>query len=374
MTAHPDEAARVRAADALARAALAPVDGPPAAVDVEAALARVRRQLTARSAGPVPADQPALRVVQGDGAHAVNDSQRRAAGRPPARPAARPAWAGRRARWGVAGAGLAAAAVLAVAVLRRPAEGTAPLRYATATGQRATVRLPDGTRVILGPSTTLVASEGYNEEARTLTLQGEAFFEVTHDARRPFVVRAGPALVRDLGTAFVVRAGAATGRTAVTVTEGAVALAVADPAQAPTGGRRLIRPEPADTAGAVLLRAGERGLVDRPASAPPGAAARVRRLTAALAAAPGTAPGVADDLAWTTGRLVFRDAPLTEVADGLRRWYGLTLRVVDPALTDRTLTASFQGESPEEVLRIVTLALGARIDRRGDTVVVRTKP
>jgi ferric-dicitrate binding protein FerR (iron transport regulator) len=72
--------------------------------------------------------------------------------------------------------------------------------------------------------------------------------------------------------------------------------------------------------------------------------------------------------------LVFRDAPLAEVADGLRRWYGLTLRVTDPALVGRTLTASFQGESVDEVVRAVTLALGARADRRGDTVVVRTAP
>jgi transmembrane sensor len=231
--------------------------------------------------------------------------------------------------------------------------------------------------VVLGPSSTLAAVGAYGRDTRTLTLQGEAFFEVTHDERCPFIVRAGPAVVRDLGTAFVVRAGEATGRTLVAVTQGSVALTAADPAQPPVTrpGGRPPRPPAADTAGAVLLRAGDRGLVDRPVGAPASSALRARRLAPAAAdpAAP-PAARTADDLAWTTGRLVFRDAPLAEVADGLRRWYGLTLRVADPALAGRTLTASFQNESADEVLRAVTLALGARAERRGDTVVVRAGP
>jgi transmembrane sensor len=335
------------------------VDGPAAPVDVEAALARVRRRLADPDVAVEPTPRPALTVVPGGAARA---GSRRTTG-----PATlRPAWAAR-SRWLAGGAGLAAAAALAVTLVRRaaPADDAAPLRYATATGQRTTVRLPDGTRVVLGPSSTLSAVGAYGRSARILALQGEAFFEVTHDASRPFIVRAGPAVVRDLGTAFVVRAGAATGRTTVAVTQGSVALGPADSSAAARS--------TADTASVLMLRAGDRGLVDRPVGASTSVAYRARRLPASGAG--GTpATSTADDLAWTTGRLVFRDAPLAEVADGLRRWYGLTLRVTDPALAGRTLTASFQGESADEVVRVVTLALGARAERRGDTVVVRTVP
>jgi transmembrane sensor len=221
---------------------------------------------------------------------------------------------------------------------------------------------------------------GYNGTARTVTLVGEAYFDVPHDAARPFAVAAGPAVVHDLGTAFAVRRDD-DGRVAVAVTQGAVRLALATPAaaddpaaqprlprssaQAPAATGGPIPRSPASAAGrdsGVVLRAGERGLV-----AP--SATTGRDWSAARVAGP--AVRVADDTAWTSGRLVFRDAPLPEVAGALRRWYGVELRVADPALAGRHLTATFHGEPLPDVLRVVGLALGARLERRGDTVVVR---
>jgi transmembrane sensor len=139
---------------------------------------------------------------------------------------------------------------------------------------------------------------------------------------------------------------------AVTVTEGSVRLS-APAERAPGDGA------PVAQAG-VVLRAGSRGVVDRRTGADRGFVARLA----------GTA-GAADDTAWTSGRLVFRDAPVAEVAGALRRWYGVALLVEDPVLARRHLTATFRGEPLPEVLRVVGLALGARLDRRGDTVLVR---
>jgi ferric-dicitrate binding protein FerR (iron transport regulator) len=79
----------------------------------------------------------------------------------------------------------------------------------------------------------------------------------------------------------------------------------------------------------------------------------------------------ADDTAFTRGALVLRDAPLSQVATELRRWYGIELRLTDSATARRRLTATFAGESPEQAMAIIGAALGARIERRGDTVIVR---
>ena len=72
-------------------------------------------------------------------------------------------------------------------------------------------------------------------------------------------------------------------------------------------------------------------------------------------------------------QLVFREAPLSEVAASLNRWYGIDMQIPDPSLAMRHLTATFSGESPERVLDVIRLVLGADIERHGDTAIVRAK-
>jgi transmembrane sensor len=79
-----------------------------------------------------------------------------------------------------------------------------------------------------------------------------------------------------------------------------------------------------------------------------------------------------DDVAWTRGVLNYRDTPLDEVQSDLQRWYGYTVRVMDPVLARRTLTASFRADSSSQALRVIALAIGADAVVRGDTVFLRT--
>jgi len=210
------------------------------------------------------------------------------------------------------------------------------LQYQTEVGQTDTVRLADGSLAVLAPLSRLTIDRAYNVDSRTVSLQGEALFEVQHDARRPFRVRVAAATIEDLGTVFTVNA-EAVGGVQVAVMEGMVKLASAAPA--------------ADT-GAVLS-AGEYGVLASNGS--------VR--TAVL-------DDVAENTAWTEHRIVFNNATFHEVSRELRRWYGVELRTTDPAMQSRYLTATFAGEDADQVLRVVALAFGARIERNGDTAVI----
>ena len=361
LAAHPDEAARMTALGQLLDAAFDVGPAAAAPVDVEAALARVTHR---RLAGETPAEAAPQDATRVDVAPRTPAPARRTpapawSARPPA-----PRWSRRR----LAGVGIAVVALLAagVGLARRwtpvgpPAVAVAAAQHhRTEVGQRDSIRLADGTRVILGPSTSLDVLPGYGGSARTVALDGEAYFEVVHDGARPFSVVAGPAIVRDLGTAFTVRHDDAD-HIAVAVTQGAVRLTTAEPPADPAASAaQPTRPVPHPAAGdsGLVLRAGERGMV-----APGG------RRGSTATRLPGRAD---DDTAWTSGRLVFRDAPLPEVAAALRRWYGVEFRVTDPALAGRHLTATFRGEPLPDVLRVVGLALGARLDRHGDTVLVR---
>ena len=209
--------------------------------------------------------------------------------------------------------------------------------FTTAIGKRDSLRLPDGGRVILGPGSKLVVAAGYSsrERVREVELHGEAYFDVVHDSKRPFVVRAGDAIVEDVGTSFDVRNGSGS-RVQVVVTSGSVAL------------------RSALSNGGVVLSGGDIGVVQ-----PDG------RVSAQRGAATGSY------LAWMRDSLIFREAPVSEVSSDLRRWYGVVLRVEDSTLARQHLTMTFVGDPVDHVLRIIGLQLGAEVERRGDSAIVR---
>lgn len=238
----------------------------------------------------------------------------------------------------------AAALVIAVASIWQVTQvgdggrtGTSAQVASTAVGELDSLRLSDGSRVVLGPMSRLEVGEGFGVRHRDMTLVGEAHFAVQDSAPHPFTVYAGAAVIRDVGTAFAVRADSG-GSVRVVVTSGVVSLRAAS--------------SPADSG--TALREGDVGLL-----APDGRVVTGRTVGA-------------DDLAWMRGQLVFRDTPLAEVAVALHRWYGITLRVEDTQLANRHLTAAFEEETPEQALDVIALTLGARIERRGDTAILRS--
>ena len=100
-------------------------------------------------------------------------------------------------------AGALAAGVAAVLLLAPLRSGE---RHTTAIGEQVTVRLDDGSKIQLNTDSEL--SVRFSKAERRLVLErGQAFFDVAHDPARPFVVDAGKASVRALGTRFDVRRG-----------------------------------------------------------------------------------------------------------------------------------------------------------------------
>lgn len=301
-----------------------------APIDTEAALASV---LARRDAAPqVPHDIPSLDAAR---AAARTGEQRERSER--AAPAGTMRRSGR--QLGV----WAAAAVVMVAVgtvlwngTRGPdlSAGAAAFTVASATGAIDSLALSDGTRVVLGPGSSLAHESGFGAASREVFLTGDGYFDVAPDDSRPFTVLAGNARVVDLGTAFTVRSDAARGVT-VSVTDGRVRLAAYNAPEL-----------------AIELSAGQSALLPDTSRQP------VREAIV---------PAEATE--WTRGTLALRDAPLPEVAVALRRWFGVTF-APDAALADRRVTATFQSEPRETVLDVIALSLGARVEMRGDTAIL----
>jgi transmembrane sensor len=208
-------------------------------------------------------------------------------------------------------------------------------RYSTGMGERRQFILADGSRVTLGPLSTLETFSIHPNE-RSVGLRGDGYFNVIHDSGRPFVVRAGNAIIRDIGTAFSVQSDDG-GLVRVAVDSGTVE----------------IDPSRGNTRGGPTLKARDRAAVD------------VSGVVAVERAAVSE-----DDVAWVQGRLVFRDTPLVQVGAELYRWYGVRLRVADSSLANLHLTASFAGEPIDRVLEVIALSLGARVERQGNVAIL----
>lgn len=251
---------------------------------------------------------------------------------------ARAVRAPRRIGWLVAAA-LVAAAVLVVARRRslRLTDGGAGEERTVVTrpAERAVVRLGDGTQIVVAAQSVLRYPAAHTGAAREVELIGEAYFEVAHDDRRPFVVHANGATISDLGTAFDVRAYPSDRRVRVVVADGRVAVRAAPDARIVDRGHLAEW----DT-GAVTMRA-----VDP------------QRF-----------------VAWTTGELVFDATPLAEVTNDLTRWYGTAVIVGDASIAGRDFTGSFERESLDEVLAIIARGTRTRLVWRADTAVLVAVP
>lgn len=230
-------------------------------------------------------------------------------------------------------AAAAVVAVLGAAALWRATRTTPTASYVTAIGVSRDIRLADGTAVRLGPASSIQLDAGFGDGHRRLTLHGEAWFNVTHDERKPFAIRVGATTVEDGGTAFQVRE-SPDREVSVRVAEGAV---------------RLTRSAGRDST--VMLQAGD-GAVASATGIVVSSGSVTTQEREALAA----------------GRLTFTDASLVEVHDALERWYGVNLIVADSALARRHVTADFTGEPMSRVASVLGLTLGVNAELHGDTI------
>jgi transmembrane sensor len=243
----------------------------------------------------------------------------------------------RQSRWLIVGGVAAALAIAAigVSVARRVPAGPMAIAeqkdVATRAGQRADVYLSDGTHVLLAPASRLRFASPFTDTVRVVRLEGEAMFDVKHDALRPFIVRTQNGVARDLGTRFAIRQYPGDADVRVVVAEGSVAL---------------------DSA---VLKPGDVGLRDSAGGI------TVERVDIAKA------------LAWTQGRLTLEAVPLREAIPQLDRWYDLEFLLSDPDLGARRLTASFSDEPADEVVRVIATSLDVRFERRGRTVTFKPK-
>ncbi len=187
---------------------------PQRRIDVEAIIARAREERTVVPLIRSGTDRAAARTLEA----AVQTSKMGTADAAE-QTRGRKSRSTRAAKWSIA-AGLLVVTLISAWLLKSNLFGLPT--YSTGVRARQSIVLPDGSRVVLDSRSRLQVD--FTADARTVDLlQGQALFYVVKNPRRPFFVRAGNAIVRDVGTVFDVnRRGTGT---IITVVEGRVAVA-----------------------------------------------------------------------------------------------------------------------------------------------------
>jgi transmembrane sensor len=252
--------------------------------------------------------------------------------------------------WRKAGFAVAAALLIGLALnssapsaLLRTFRDGAPVETRTVTtrvAQLDTLKLPDGSRVILAPNSLLEFAVSPRTGPREIRLEGEALFDVEHDDDRPFRVRTRRAVVEDLGTTFVVREYAADSRARVAVRSGAAAIHTSDDS----------------SAAAIDLRPGDGAYVDS---------------TGAIARFTGDPESFG---AWTAGYLTFDGASLPEVLSQLATWYDVEFRMTDSTLAKQQFTGGLNSTSLSKALDVLGPIVHARFAQEGRVVAVTARP
>jgi transmembrane sensor len=205
--------------------------------------------------------------------------------------------------------------------------------FATGIGGIQAVRLADGSRMELNTSTKVHAD--VTAARRTVTLEsGEAYFDVVHDARRPFTVYAGNRRITDLGTKFSVYRNGDDVR--VLVREGRVQVDILDKPE-------VNAPVVAQAGHAVITKGGE---------------------TLVMAKS-----DIAADLSWRSGMLVFNQQTLGEAAEQFNR-YNLRKLVVEGDARKIRIGGSFKADNVDVFVLLLHRGFGLSVNDQGKRITV----
>lgn len=197
----------------------------------------------------------------------------------------------------------------------------------TEKGKMLKKQLPDGSTVWLNSESTLSYPEKFSDTARAVTLVGEAYFEVFHNPKQPFLVHTETLITKVLGTHFMVKAFPSDAQSKVTLLSGRVAI------------------QTANLSGAALLAPLQEFTSDRKT----GAFTIKMNIDSASA------------MAWANGKLSFRKNRLIEVISDLERRFSTKISA-DAHLENCLIYADvLPGDQLEQVLDQLAISLEGKI-------------
>lgn len=209
----------------------------------------------------------------------------------------------------------------------------------TERGQQKKIILPDGTSVLMNASTSLTYSSDFGREKREVVLNGEAYFDVTHNPDVEFIVKSGNISTVVHGTAFNIYAYPNEEVINVALERGSVAI----------HGNEGLHEDP------VFIRPGEKLAV-----------------TGNLSNSVKSKFNYIEEFGWKERVLVFKDSGINEFINKLERWYNVDISVVGSSDEDWKINGLFKKQGLENVLEGLEFARKVKYTVKEDKVIIYT--
>tara|TARA_B100000609_G_C17189123_1_gene421428 strand:+ start:360 stop:1286 length:927 start_codon:yes stop_codon:yes gene_type:complete len=200
----------------------------------------------------------------------------------------------------------------------------------TTYGQTNSLKLPDGSSIVLNNVTSIQFPEGYTASNRVVSLSGEALFDVESDSLHPFIVKMGDFETEVLGTKFNVKAYSEDKEITVSLIEGIVRMKWTDK----EGVRR-----------SRSIKANEQLIYNK----------KSRQVEV---------NGFKQEtvVSWKDEKFIFNGDPLSDVLPYLSRKYGVEFDIRNEQINDCLIKAQFEDESLNTILQVISFANGIEYD------------
>jgi transmembrane sensor len=206
--------------------------------------------------------------------------------------------------------------------------------------------LPDSSTAILKPKSNLKFSTVFNKTEREIYLEGEASFDVAHNAKLPFLVYANEVTTKVLGTSFIVRAVKHEQTVTVTVKTGKVSVY--------TNPKKEIKQSPANV---IILTPNQRIVYDK----------KENEISKMLVEAPQVILPVEE-----VRQMRFEGAPVTEILKALEKAYGVDIEFNEAIFSSCELTTVISNDDIYSRLNIICNTIGASYTLQEDRIVMNS--
>lgn len=209
-------------------------------------------------------------------------------------------------------------------------------------GQKSQVVLPDGTTIWLNSDSQIKYPLNFGKRNRTVELTGEAWFEVTKNQRKPFIIKTRNLEVKVTGTIFNLRAYSGEPETEATLIEGEIELTM-NPGFSEND-KKTIKMNPGES---LIFNSNKNDV---------------------------TYSNFKPDeiVGWKNNQLIFRDDSFENLVTKIERWYDVKIICDEPALKTQRLTVElYQGEQLERLLDVIELALHVECKMNGNMIHIK---